>query len=107
MGPGHRTAPRARQPALLPAPSRGPGKDAERGAGKASQPWPGLGTAGCARARNSQIPPASSTTTTQKPCHYGELPAPRPACGRLASLGLRVMWGKNQNRVLAGTGITA
>lgn len=92
MGPGHRTAPWTRQPALLPAPSRGPGKDAELGAGKTSQPWPGLGPAGCARARNSQIPPASSTATTHRPCHYSELRAPRPAFGRLASPGLWVMW---------------
>lgn len=96
VGPRRRTAPRARQPALLPAPSGGPRKDAERGGGpgKPGQPWPGLRPAGCARARNSQIPPASSAAATHGPCHYGELPAPRPGCGRLATLRVWVMWGR-------------
>lgn len=89
VGPGHRTAPRARQPALLPAPSRGPRKDAEQGAGKTGQPWTGLGPAGCARpeiVRSLPLPPPPPPTgpVITASCGPHALPVgawPRWGCG--------------------------
>lgn len=63
VGPGHRSAPRARQPAPLPAPSWGSGR-AE--GGPVARPTL-AGASGRAPARNSRIPPASSAAATHRP----------------------------------------
>lgn len=80
-------APRALQPASLPAP---PG-DWEGGRARGLQHWPALaGASGCAQARNSQIPLAFSATASHRSQALSLLRAagPRPCLGVSPSAGV-------------------